>query len=425
MPPKSGSESRRRVTRRELDTPLTPLEDALATVRSATPRLAPRRIPLDEALGCALAEGAYAKRDVPGYRNSAMDGFAVVAADLAGAGGDSAIRIPCVGEVFAGPGRPPKMSASTCVKIFTGAPVPEGADAVVPVEDVSVSKSGVKFAASVEAGRHVRGAADSLSKGEKLLDTGDVLGGASLGLLASAGHSRVSVTPRARVIVISTGDEVVEPGGKLSFGQVYDSNGVMISSLARRFGAGSVERTHVEDDPAVLRRTIARLARKFDLLVFTGGVSVGERDWVRDSLDKVLVWRVSIKPGKPFTYALLADGTPVIGLPGNPGAAACSFAVFGPVILSLMSGRAEPRRLRARLARAIEGDRKRLSLVRVSLRRDGSGKLVAMRSGRQESAVLSSFVGTHGLALVPAGGLGRGRVVEVVRFPEAGDDDWL
>ncbi|RIK05872.1 MAG: molybdopterin molybdenumtransferase MoeA [Acidobacteria bacterium] len=425
MPSKLDSKSRRQVTRRELETPLTPLEDALATVRSATPRLPARRIPLDEALGCALAEDTHAKRDVPGYRNSAMDGFAVVAADLAGASGDSPVRRPCVGEVVAGPGKPPKMSAGTCVKIFTGAPVPEGADAVVPVEDVSVSKSSVKFAEPAEAGRHVRGASDSLKKGDVLLGAGSVLGGASLGLLASAGYSRVSVTPRARVVVVSTGDEVVEPGGRLAYGQVYDSNGVMIASLARRFGAAAVERTHVEDDPTVLRRTIARLARKFDLLIFTGGVSVGERDWVRDSLEKVLVWRVAIKPGKPFTYALLRDGTPVVGLPGNPGAAACSFAVFGPAILSLMSGQAEPKRLRARLAQAVEGDRKRLSLVRVSLRRDKSGRLVARRSGRQESAVLSSFTGTHALALVPAGGLGRGRVVEVVRFPEANDDNWL
>lgn len=425
MPPRTGSNSRRRVTRRELDTPLTPLEDALDTVRSATPRLAARRIPLDEALGCALAEDTYAKRAVPGYRNSAMDGFAVVAADLASASKDSAVRIPCVGEVVAGSGRPPRMSAGTCVKIFTGAPVPRGADAVVPAEEASVSKSGVRFTTSIEAGRHVREASDSLVAGEKLLDLGAVLGGASLGLLASAGYSRVPVTPRARVVVISTGDEVVEPGGKLSFGQVYDSNGVMISSLARQFGASAVERTHIEDDPAILRRTITHLARKFDLLIFTGGVSVGERDWVRDSLDKVLVWRVAIKPGKPFTYALLANGTPVIGLPGNPGAAACSFAVFGPVILSLMSGRPEPKRLRARLTTPVEGDPKRLSLVRVCMRRDRSGRLIATRSGRQESAVLSSFVGTHGLALVPAGGLGRGRVAEVVRFPEASDDDWL
>lgn len=425
MPANSGASSRRRVSRKELDTPLTPLKDALATVRAATPRLASRKVGLDEALGCSLAEDAYATRDVPGYRNSAMDGFAVVAADLADADLQAPIRIPCVGEVVAGPGKPPKMSPGTCVKIFTGAPVPEGADAVVPVEDVSVSKSGVKFVAAVDAGRHVRGASDSLRKDEKLLEAGDVLGGASLGLLASAGYSRVSVTPRARVVVVSTGDEVVEPGDKLSFGQVFDSNGVMIASLARHLGAGVVERTHVEDDPAVLRRTIKKLARQFDLLVFTGGVSVGERDWVRDSLDKVLVWRVAIKPGKPFTYALLADGTPVIGLPGNPGAAACSFAVFGPVIISLMSSHPEPKRLRARLARPVKGDRKRLSLVRVALRRDRTGKLVASQSGRQESAVLSSFVGTHGLALIPAGGLGRGRVVEVVRFPGGNDDEWL
>lgn len=425
MPPKMSSRPRRHVTRKELETPLTPLEDALEIVRRATPYLSARRVLLDEALGCVLAQDICSPRDVPGYRNSAMDGFAVVATDLAEASPKSPVRLPCTGEIAAGSGRPPKMLSGTCVKIFTGAPVPEGADAIVPFEDVTVVKAGVRFRAKVEPGRHIRGASDSLRKGELLASKGTVLGGAALGLLASAGFARVPVIPRPRVVVVSTGDELIEPGGRLSYGQVFDSNGVMIASLARLFGAGVVEQTHLDDDPAALRQAIRRLGRQFDLLIFTGGVSVGERDWVRFSLDRVLVWRVGIKPGKPITFALLRDGTPVIGLPGNPGAAACSFAVFGQTIISLMSGRVEPKRLRARLDRTVVGDRARVSLVRVKLRRDRAGKLIATPTGEQGSAVLSSFLGTHGLALIPANGLARGRSVDVVRFPEARQDDWM
>lgn len=420
---RAASPARRKISRSELTTDLTPLDEALAIVVENTPRLQVARVNLEDALGCTLAHDLTADRSVPGFANSGMDGFALRATDIANASPTDPVTLTCVGEVVAGPGRPAELKRGVCTKIFTGAPVPPGADAVVPIEDVSIRRDRVTFTSTTSVGRHVRGASDSLAPGQGLADAGTVLGPAALGLLASAGFSKVDVHPKPRVVVISTGDELVEPGRRLAYGQVHDSNGVMISSMALRFGAGSVERLHVDDDPIALGRAVTSVARRADLLVFTGGVSVGERDWVRDVLGHILVWRVAVKPGKPFAYSILDNGTPALGLPGNPGAAACAFAVFGAPVLSIMSGRPAPRRLKARLSHGVKGDLRRLSLVRVSLKRMRDGSLIARASNRQESSVLQSFVGTHGLALVKAGGLAKGRIVDVVPFPEgeAGD----
>ena len=300
----------------------TALERLLALAESA-PILETERLPLAAAEGRVLAEPLVAGLDLPPWPNSAMDGYALRQADAASA------PLPVSQRIFAGQA-PEPLQAGTCARIFTGAPLPEGADCVEMQENVEVLADGrVRFLEAIRAGQHVRPQGQETRRGETVLDIGTRLGPIELGLAASLGAAELTVRRRPRVAVLSTGDELVEPGQPLGPGQIYNSNRRLLASWLQRLGCEVVDAGILPDD---LERTRVRLGEltDVDLLLSTGGVSVGEADFLGQILreaGELALWKLAIKPGKPLTCGHYR-GVPVIGLPGNPASTLVTFALL-------------------------------------------------------------------------------------------------
>lgn len=413
---------RRTVTTRELERPLTRYEDALRIVLAATPELRPRRLPTADAGGLPAAADATAPRDLPGFANSAMDGYAVRSSDLSGADTGTPVALPVVGSVLAGNLRPAGLAPGSCVEIGTGAPIPPGADAVVPFEETRKSGRKILFERRPDPGSHIRPPDDIVRKGRVLVNKGEILTPARIGLLAQCGLARISVAPRPKIAVVSTGDEIVEPGAPFQRGRVYDSNTYLISALCEATGCEVVSRAVLPDRRGAIYSAIRSAASSADLVIVSGGASVGPHDWAREAAGRVRVWRVALKPGKPFGYASGPGNTPVMLLPGNPGSAFAAFAAFGFDIISKLSGRYTHRRLRATLATPIIPDRKRILLRGVKLdtrmgaiRRTSAIPVVRLLAP-MSSASLYQFKDADGVAFVPPGNRPR-RSVEVLVFP--------
>jgi molybdopterin molybdotransferase len=296
-------------------------------------------------------------------------------------------------------------------KIMTGAPVPPGADAVVPWEDTEPGDGEVAVLAAVPERKHVRPRGEDLKAGDTVIDAGDVLRPIHLGVLASVGRTGVRAHPRPRVAVLSTGDELVATGGTLGPGQVFDSNATLVAAMCEAAGAEIVASGLVGDDPAAVGRWIAGAAPRADLVVTSGGASVGEHDWLREVLSRegeLALWRIAIKPGKPIAFGRVS-GTPVLALPGNPGSAFVGVHAFvAPAIRTLAARDPAPRWTSAPLARKVKGSPSRTLFCRVRLEGDRAVPLPA-----QSSVVLSNIVPTEGFAIVPPGGLPEGTEVRV------------
>jgi molybdopterin molybdotransferase len=350
-----------------------------------------------EALGLVLAEDVVAAHDVPAFANSAMDGFATRAAP-AGA------RLRIVGESRAGAPYDGTLGDGEAIRISTGAALPDGADGVLQIERVEVGGDVVVLGDAVAAGRNVRHAGDDQRAGTRVLAPGQRIGPAELGIAIGAGRMNVHCHPRPRVSIVSTGDELVEPGAPLAPGQIHDSNGPTLAALAARAGAEVVGRGHAFDDPDATREVIAQAMEAADVLVLAGGVSVGQHDHVKGALSDLgvreLLWRVALRPGKPTWLGIAPDGTVVFGLPGNPVSAYVTFLLFARPALAALAG-ADPTvpRGSARLAVAVERHVGRDEMVRVRRREDGSVE----PTGPQGSHVLSSLLGADALAIVPRG----------------------
>jgi molybdopterin molybdotransferase len=372
--------------------PSLPSIEARATLLAATHPLAPVDVPVPDALGLVLVEDVVAAHDVPAFANSAMDGFAVRS-------GPSGRRLAIAGESRAGTPFTGEVSEGEAVRISTGAALPAGADAVLQIELIEVDGDAIVLQDAVAPGRNVRGAGGDLRGGTRVLAAGTRLGPAELG----AGRMNVRVTPRPRVAVITTGDELMEPGTPLQPGQIHDSNGPMLAALASRAGAEVVGRGHAVDDPEATRTVIAQALDAADVVVLAGGVSVGPHDHVKAALGDLgvreLLWRVALRPGKP-TWLGERDGKLVLGLPGNPVSAYVTFLLFGRPALAKLAG-ADPTvpRTRAQLGAPLPRHPDRDELVRV--RREPDGRVVA--TGPQDSHVLSSLLGAEALALIPRG----------------------
>jgi molybdopterin molybdotransferase len=377
---------------------LTTVDEARSRVLAAVRALGPERVALDAALGRVLAEDVVSGMTLPPFDSSAMDGFALVA----GPGGE----LPVVGESQAGRPFRGRVEAGQAVRISTGAVVPDGADAVVPIERVEVGGDRVRVPES-RPGAHVRRAGEDLHEGDLVLRAGVELGAAELGMLAALGRIDASCARRPRVVVAATGDELRSAGEELAPGQIYDSNATTIGALALRGGAELIDRVRIPDSEA---GTVDALRAATDtgaeVLCISGGVSVGPHDHVKPALLELgfeqLVWGVSLKPGKPFWFGVRGDQY-AFGLPGNPVSAMVTFQLFARPALRVLQG-ADPdiTRSTAVLDGPIGANPDRDQAVRCRLRMGEDG-WHAKPTGPQGSHVMSSMLGAGALAIVPAG----------------------
>jgi molybdopterin molybdotransferase len=288
----------------------------------------PESVAPSDALGLVLAVDVDAPLSLPGFDNSAMDGYAVIAEDIAGASADSPVVLPVAEDIPAGRTDALVLKAGTAHRIMTGAPMPTGATTVVPVEATDGGTTAVAIRASAKPGQHVRRAGEDVSAGTTVLRAGQVMTPAALGLAAALGLESLKVIPRQRVLVMSTGTELVAPGTPLKPGQIYESNAVMLAAAVREAGAEVVAAPMTGDDVDTFRATLHRYAGDADLIITTGGVSAGAYEVVKDSLgEEVEFVKVAMQPGMPQGAGTVA-GTSIITLPGNPVSALVSFEVF-------------------------------------------------------------------------------------------------
>jgi molybdopterin molybdotransferase len=391
------------------------IEEARTAVLARAQRLGFEEVYLDDALGRVLAVDARAPNDVPPFAASAMDGFAIRAADTT----DGAARLRVVGEARAGAEAGVAVRRGTAVRISTGAPIPEGADAVVPQELASSEDATVVVERMIAVGRHVRPRGEDIRAGELVVEAGAVCGPAELGVLAAMNIPHPRVVRRPRVAIAGTGDELTEPGAPLKPGEIRDSNGPALGGAVHRAGGELVTRLRVGDD---LEATVAVLAaglRDVDMLITTGGVSVGPHDHVRSALQRLGVRAVfagvRMKPGRPTTFAVGSDGTLVFALPGNPVSALVGFRLFVVPALDAMLGRGTVTHPVTAIAdEELAGAVGRTRIVRCRTTLHDDGWHVRPTSS-QESHILSSMLGVDALALVPAdrGQIATGEPVEI------------
>jgi molybdopterin molybdotransferase len=371
-------------------------------------------IALAECAGRVLAEPVVAEHDLPPFANSSMDGYAVRSGEVASATAERPVVMPVSGDIPAGGGVPGPLPAGTVARIMTGAPLPAGADAVVPVEDTGQARHEIGAALPAEVrifivaspGANVRPAGQDVRAGQVVLEPGAVLRPASVAVLASLGHGRVTVYRRPCVAVLSTGDELREVDEPLAAGQIHDANSYSLAAAAAQYGA-RVLRLGIARDVAAEVRARLQQAREqaADLILTSAGVSVGAYDVVKAVVEaegNLAFWRVRMRPGKPLAFGQLW-GVPFFGLPGNPVSALLSFEVFvRPAILKAGGHRTWNRlEIKAVLTESMRSDG-RESYLRVDVERQGA-TYVARPAGDQGSAVLSTLVRANGLLIVPEG----------------------
>jgi len=314
------------------------VDEHLAAVLDAVRPLPPLDLDLLEAEGTVLAEPVTAPVPLPPFDNSAMDGYAVVAADVAGATEHSPVTLPVIGDVAAGDTDISAIRSGMCTRIMTGAPIPAGADAVIPVEWTDGGNVSVRITRSAPPGHYIRRAGEDVTEGQVVLEPGVRLGAPQIGMLAAVGRARVRVRPRPRVVVLSTGDELREPGSPLIPGQIWDSNSYMITAAVHEAGGVGFRHAALGDAPEKVLAALREQLTRADAVITTGGVSMGARDVVKEALRDTLTFtKVAMRPGKPQGFGLL-EGVPIFTLPGNPVSAYVSFQVFVRPALQVMQG---------------------------------------------------------------------------------------
>lgn len=393
------------------------VEEALEQILSRMHPLPTERVEVTSALGRVLAEPIVSTRLIPPWPNSSMDGYALRAADT----GPGGAVLKVVGRIVAGalPERP--LRAGETMRIFTGAPLPEDADAVIPQEDVEgadPSSGTIRVGQRVDPGAYVRLAGEDLRPGDALLQPGRVLGPAEIGLLATLGRPRVLVHRRPRVAILSTGNELADLGVEPGPGQIPNTNTYSLMAQTREAGAEPINLGVVRDELQAIEERL-RWGREADVLVSSAGVSVGELDLVKEALTRsgaeLHLWRVSMRPGKPITFGSL-DGRAVFGLPGNPVSAMVTFELFVRPALLKLGGRTTLHRTRlwARALEPIANPGARRGYLRVTLVPSGHA-YGAKLTGNQGSSILRSMVVGDGLAVVqPDQVIDSGGEVEVI-----------
>ena len=382
------------------DRELTPIAEALPELLASLPRMVEtEEVPLRVAVGRILGTEVLAGIDVPPYANSAMDGYAVRAAEF------SKERVFPVSQRIAAGELGDALNKGSVARIFTGAPLPPGADAVVMQENVDASSEGVRILQCVQPSENVRAAGEDIKTGQLLFKQGRRLCPQDIGVLASVGLSKISVRRRLRISLLVTGDELALPGTPLRPGQIYNSNNFTLHALLSNLCAEVIETGVVEDDYEATRSVLMRAAEEADAIVSTGGVSVGEEDHVKaavESLGGLDLWKLAIKPGKPFASGKVC-GKQFFGLPGNPVSAFVTFVLLVRPALLAMQGTSHvfPGWLDVPVGFAVDRSGERQEYLRVCLQEDGDGNTLLERFDNQSSGVGVSLSLADGLAVVP------------------------
>lgn len=379
------------------------LPDAQREVLDAMAALPVETVALAEAAGLVLASKIRAPHPVPPFANSAVDGFAVLAADTVGA----PVDLKVIEDIPAGSVPTQSVTSGTAARIMTGALIPDGADAVVMVEDTEPGAGRVRMMATVDPGAHVRPAGGDLEAGAVVFDSGERLTPAHLGVLASIGIAEPMVFARPRVAVMSTGDELVDAATvDLAPGTIRDSNRPMLIGMLEELGAEVIDLGIVPDDEAALRTALEKAGEAADAVVTSGGVSMGEHDLVKKvlaELGTVDFWRVAMQPAKPFAFGFVG-GTPLFGLPGNPVSVTVAFEQFvRPALLARMGARRlfRPRSMGV-AGEGLETDAEKVVFLRVVIG-DGDPLPAVRLAGTQASNVLSALAAADAFAVVPVG----------------------
>jgi molybdopterin molybdotransferase len=378
------------------------IEEARRQLLEHTARLEAEDVDLDDALGRVLAQDAVAPNPVPPFDCSTMDGFALRAGDTTGA----PVGLRIVDEARAGTGAGARVEPGMAIRISTGAPIPDGADAVIRQELTSAENGTVTIEEAVVAGNDVRVAGGDIPVGSVVLTAGTLLTGPEIGVLAAVNIARPSVVRRPRLALVGTGDELVDPGGPLQPGQIRDTNSYALSAAARLAGAEVISRVKVGDDREATTATLREAMDGADVLVTVGGVSVGPHDHVRPALGALgareIFGRVSLRPGGQICFFVAADGTLVFALPGNPVSATVSFRLFVVAALDALLGRRRAeRRTTATAAVELPGRIGRTTAVRCHAELRPDGWYVAPSQTHQDSHVLTSMLGIDAYAFVP------------------------
>ncbi|GAB3437793.1 molybdopterin molybdotransferase MoeA [Streptomonospora sediminis] len=405
------------------------VEQHLRDVLDLVEPLDPIELDLLRAHGGVLAESVASPVSLPQFDNSAMDGYAVAADDLAGASAENPVRLPVVADIPAGDSAATAVRRGHCARIMTGAPLPSGADAVVPVEWTDGGQATVAIDRPVRVGNAIRRAGGDVEKGAGVLQRGARLGGGELAVLAAVGRGSALVHPRPRVVVLSTGAELVEPGSPIGPGQIWESNSYMLTAAALDEGCAAYRHGFIGDDPATVMGTIEDVLVQADIVLTTGGVSMGAYDAVKEVLSRlgtVHFDKVAMQPGMPQGAGTVGpSATPILTLPGNPVSSYVSFQLFVRPALRRLRG-LDPDPLPSVHARLTEpvphSPQGRRSFLRASLEYDGSGGPTAYTvqpATRQSSHQLSALAEANALVVVPesATELAEGSVVEVLRLP--------
>jgi molybdopterin molybdotransferase len=401
---------------------LMPVADALAAILTGADPLPEEMVELDRAYHRTLARDVAARRTQPPQAMSAMDGYAVRAADA----GDLKARLRVIGEVAAGRPFPKKVGAGEAVRIFTGGVIPEGADAIIIQENAELDGDHISITEAAAKGRHIRPAGVDFREGDVLLAKGTRLTDRALALAAAMNYPELPVRRRPKVAVLATGDELVMPGASPGPGQIVYSNGYALRALARAEGAETVDLGIVADSLAATTEGIRRAREvRADILITTGGASVGDHDLVKPSLEAegvtIAFWRIAMRPGKPVMHGR-SGAMRVIGLPGNPVSSyVCAFLFLVPLIRAL-SGRASIHHVRetARLGRDLAANDQREDYLRARLEERADGALIATPVNQQDSSLLGNLAAAQALVIRPpfAPAAATGATCDILRLPE-------